>query len=287
VADAATVCADAGSIHHGRESVDIPSDPVTARSLFKSAGGANTLGEHERGLTVRHAKETDMTIEVQCRECGGVLRAKDDAVGSTLPCPKCGSALAVEGTPRRSVGRSGGMLPIALSLLALAVSIFAACWTYFRDPLGRGLSAYDFSTPEAAVRSELEMQLNKDFRAQVDLQSVRSEKRNREFLDTLEIHKTVDYDRSGELRLGNEKEFDPVWKVVFISFRRDGKKQYIHRLYRRHKESGLWMQGFAFNLRGELAKEVSEWNRQGRPGAARKPFQRPGVARPPGAKNRP
>jgi len=216
-----------------------------------------------------------MTIEVQCRECGGVLRARDDSIGKTLPCPKCGNSLVVEGVPAAAQGRSGGNAALVVSLLALALSIFAAAWAYFHDPLGKGLRAYDFSTPEGAVRSELEVQLKQDWRAQLEMNSLRNAKRQQELLDSLEIHKTLDYDRSGEDRIAKDTDYDPVWKVVLLTYRLDGRKRHANRFFRKHKESGMWLQanGSVFNIRGELRKEIEDWNRQFVQGNRRPPFK--------------
>jgi hypothetical protein len=220
-----------------------------------------------------------MTIEVQCRECGGVLRARDDSIGKTLPCPKCGNSLVVEGVPVPAQGRSGGNAALIVALLALAVSIFAAAWAYFHDPLGKGLGAYDFSTPEGAVRSELEVQLNQDWRARLEMDAIRNAKRHQEFLDSLEIHKTLDYDRTGEARIANDSDYEPVWKVVLLTYRQEGRKQHSYRFFRKHKESGMWLQAYAslFSIRGELRKEIDDWNRQFVLGNRRPPFQPPGA----------
>src|SRR5262245_49789768 len=57
----------------------------------------------------------------------------------------------------------------ACSITALPLAVAALLVSRFRNPLGRGLDAYDFSTPRAELESEAKITANGDVRAMLEL----------------------------------------------------------------------------------------------------------------------
>lgn len=85
------------------------------------------------------------------------------------------------------------VLPLALSGAALLFSMGALIATLVRDPLGRGLRHYDFSTPEAAARSTLQIDLTNDLRAQMEINRLTHGDDPLSILKTLEVKRVAAY----------------------------------------------------------------------------------------------
>jgi hypothetical protein len=191
--------------------------------------------------------------------------------------------------------RRGGAFTGIVAVLALLVALAALFLVIFRDPFSPGfkmvwnpvaspLSRYDLSTAAAAYKSELQIEINRDFRAAMELSQRLREKELKEMLDTLEVKKEVD------LKLPERKPGPPVaskepgkdskatkasdektreMKVLFLTFKKDGKVQHKVQVMERHADSGLWKRSLvsAFEVQGtndELAKEMREWQARDR-----------------------
>jgi len=170
---------------------------------------------------------------------------------------------------QRSGGRTLGILALIFSILAVGLSGFAAFWIYFYEPLGNRLEKYDFSSPEAAARSKLKIESEKDLRAKFELIMIQDEKLVSEKQETFTVHKTKTLDTAHLVQEADDKEYDRKWKVLFVSYQRRGKKIYECQFYRRHKDLGLWFE--TFKLRdgymksryiqdAELRESIDKWD---------------------------
>lgn len=135
-----------------------------------------------------------------------VRELEEVATGGSSPpvAPRRAAAAStepVEPLPMRRVPKSepagapvrGSSLPLALSIIALVISLAAAGYVLYRgDPYSGRLSRYDFSTPENAFRSNLRMQATADLPAMIELQRRSDGKQFRARLDTARVVDSVD-----------------------------------------------------------------------------------------------
>jgi hypothetical protein len=165
-----------------------------------------------------------------------------------MPAPPAGPAHA--GFPEK--GRRGGgalMFGIIVPAVALVVALAALAWSLFRDPMGPGLRGYDLSTPKGTLRAELEMALNMDVRAAIELEYRRNAARSKEKLKTLEVRKQAD------------------WKgttILFVTYLRKGLRQHEVVGYEKNAEAGIWAPKFvsSYDVRSdnrELAEAMDLW----------------------------
>ena len=228
-----------------------------------------------------------MPMIIECPSCAAKAQVSDNAVGRSVRCPKCQHQYVVSGTPsnggriqsapsqlspvaslapsvevpRPSRGRNVlallGLVSLPLAGLALVLSGVALGVTLFRptppNPLGSGLGKYDFSTPRAALRSQDEIQLNNDIRAELDLHHHLEGPRLRERVNTLEVKKEAEW--------GGKS-------ILFISYERDGVKKYEIASFEKDTKSGLWKRSYAgsFDVRKsnpELADQMDSWTSKG------------------------
>jgi hypothetical protein len=153
-------------------------------------------------------------------------------------------------------------IPIVLSVLSLVVSVATALWLGTHDPLGKGLSQYDFSTPKAALISSMEIQNKFDIKAIMQLAAATSD---HIFGNAAEKQRTLKVWKEAEWR-GN--------KVLFCSFERDGITEYSCEAVERNAQTGRWMPSslpLIFENAGDsvseedkrLSKMVSRWKESG------------------------
>jgi hypothetical protein len=173
-------------------------------------------------------------IAVQCI-CGKRFKAKDDQRGRTFPCPQCGH-------PNRNVSR----LTLFASLASLLMSSACVAWNLVhRNPLGKGLRSYDFSTPEKAMRSHLQISANHDVRALIELASIESDAEAK--LKSLKVHKQAEY--RGR-------------KILFVSFDKDGVGTHDIEGFEKHADTGFWFPRatYSFDIEDQdLKKSIQEW----------------------------
>lgn len=190
--------------------------------------------------------------------------------------------------PPASKGKGGDYpwLPTILAGIAVLISLTTLALVYIRtrdgSGLGRGLAAYDISTPEAALRSKYLMQDNRDIRAAIDLQMLREGVPAEGVTPSLKIEKVVTLkpekeDDEDELRMKRrfglkddapKKKKKPKehkeTKVAFYSFRRKGKTVKKTEGFEYDKETKAWMPAYVSPFRvkksdPDLAKEMEEW----------------------------
>jgi hypothetical protein len=110
------------------------------------------------------------------------------------------------------------------------------------------MSAYDFTTPEAATASSIVIEANHDFRAHIEIDALQSA-HLKDATRTLDISRVADF--------GDKK-------IVFASFLDRGRK--VKKLYcfEKELESKLWLPRFISadsvkDTNEQLAKDMEAW----------------------------
>ena len=143
------------------------------------------------------------------------------------------------------------MLPLALSIAALVISIIGAAWSIFHGGLGKGISGYDFSTPAKAMDSSLAINLNTDIRAMMEMERVKSGKKLKEKRDTLKVHRDAEYQGK---------------KILFISFNENGIEKHEVEGFEKDAESGMWFPAYVSKYSmtdAPLKKSAEDWEKTG------------------------
>ncbi len=115
----------------------------------------------------------------------------------------------------------------AIALVLVVVCLVRGCSD--SSSIGRGLSSYDFSSPEAAARSLILIESNADVRAQVELARMREWGDGRDVGRTLEIDRVADF---GDI------------KFVFLSYMAKGKKKKNVQGFEKNLETKQWSPRF-------------------------------------------
>lgn len=159
-------------------------------------------------------------------------------------------------SPRlRRGAASGGFL---LALIAFVLALLTAGYIVYRDPPWGRLSKYDFSSPEASLRSQIKMEMNADILASVELASKLGRKEIKEKFDSLEIKA----DKTGEV---------DGKKVVFYQYKVTDKESKKTRdvkdvqWFEKDEDSGYWKRSYmdpaTVQAKNEkLAKEIAAWS---------------------------
>ena len=137
------------------------------------------------------------------------------------------------------------LISLICSIAALLISIFILLKP---NPLGKGIKAYDISTPEKALKAQIQIRLNKDYLAAVQYRSNRDKEKAEEIESSLEIHDSEDYDGK---------------KILFISYTEDGEKKYDTEGFEKDSESGLWYRAYISTYdmpdNSEMKKRIQKW----------------------------
>lgn len=153
--------------------------------------------------TVEGDLQGDPQQSIVCPHCGQRLRMQQRTDAPlpqegtqnpemVAPPLRCTSPVRLpSGTPR--------LLWIVLPVLALGISIAALANSLLRSNSipGRGLSAYDFSTPQQAAKSQMEIEASGDVLADLELHvsKAKAEKdRIQSRISSLAFEKTVEHD---------------------------------------------------------------------------------------------
>ena len=206
-------------------------------------------------------------IRLNC-SCGKRLTAKPAQAGKTFRCPNCNEQLTVpmSNSPTESpsvippqldriqesisipaLSASNSKLSIILSSLALALSLFVFLWTYVMDPLGSGISSYDFTTPKSALTSSLKIQANRDFRAMLDLERLKQGNTANEKQRSVQVHKESNYQGK---------------KILFISYTENGLKKNDISSFEKNADSGLWFPSYVstYNMGdSDIENAIKKW----------------------------
>lgn len=129
----------------------------------------------------------------------------------------------------------------------------------FRDPLGSGISKYDFSTPRAALVSRMKIEANKDIRAMIEFESRVHSKEQKEKIDTLEVRKEADF--RGK-------------KILFVAFKAKGVNKYSIEGFEKDANTGYWLPSYVGSFEvekddKELAEQMRRWEKSGELGSGK------------------
>ena len=142
---------------------------------------------------------------------------------------------------------------LVLPCLSLLVALAALWIALFRDPLGSGISKYNFSTPRNALESYLKIQINHDMRAEIELSSLVRGKDLKEELSTLDVRKEVEF--RGK-------------KMLFVAFKEKGVNKYDILSFEKDADTGFWIRTGvgAYEVEKdnkELANQMRRWEESG------------------------
>lgn len=115
----------------------------------------------------------------------------------------------------------GGFLTFLMAATALGWNIYRSTGTPSH------LGNYDFGTPEAAYRSSLRMQLNRDWQAMLEYEMATSKFHTQEKLDTLKIHKVSPWKDN---------------KIMFVTYHDRGSKRHVTLAFEYDQLSKIWKQ---------------------------------------------
>jgi hypothetical protein len=220
-----------------------------------------------------------MPIIVSCA-CGQKLRAKDDKVGHSFHCPACGALVTVpwpDSSPRtpeepppdlppqikanteaslpaaftphtsRLPAVPTERVPLIVSAIAIVLSLCCIIYTTLHDPLGAGLSSYDFTTPQNALQSQLQIDANSDLRAAIELQRAKNGRAEQEKRDTVKVHRESSYEGK---------------KILFISYNENGLPKHEIAAFEKDAETGFWFPGYVSTYKmndSALESAIDEW----------------------------
>jgi hypothetical protein len=163
--------------------------------------------------------------------------------------------------PPAPPGSSSAGCAVFFATVALLLALGSAGWQVYREffaarPLGKGLKAYDFSTPEEACKSFFKVKMENDVRALAELERLRDGPRDRGRSKSLKVHEVV------------------TWKdaasVVFYSFEEDKTRHFGTQVFERDKKSGVWFPKEVAPAevaadKPDLAERMKEWAKKTEP----------------------
>jgi hypothetical protein len=144
--------------------------------------------------------------------------------------------------------RLKGQLPLILSSIAVVISL-AAMFKPNNLP-GKSISAYDFSTPEKALLSQIRIELNNDVRASLELTDILYNDKYEERLKTNKVHSVSEY--AGK-------------KILFISYNENGLTKYDTQAFEKDADSGFWNRTVVgtYDVSDKtLKKAMEEWEKK-------------------------
>lgn len=144
-------------------------------------------------------------------------------------------------------------LALTFSVLALIVSAVAGYHSLHPAARHKPLSAYDFSTPAAAVTAQTRILADGNYPALMEKEFRGSTRKAKEKLRTLEIKKEAEWKGT---------------KLVFVSFEEGGVRKFAVEAFEKEADSGLWfpVDFSRRSLPGEalsLEQSIDAWERDG------------------------
>ncbi len=113
--------------------------------------------------------------------------------------------------------------------LALLLSTGAIIIQLKSKPLGQGIEKYSFATPLESYKAGLQITVNKDFLAQIQLQAAISDRKIKEKLGTIKVHKTREHE--GKTLLFIEYNEAGVPKREVVGMEKDAASGFWHEVY--------------------------------------------------------
>lgn len=170
---------------------------------------------------------------------------------------------------RSSAARRGAGNPMTIAVIALVIAVIGLFLALFRDqmkpgfglgnPFGDGLGGYDFDSPAAALKSEMEIERRRDIRAMLALQQKVKDKETQEHIDTLKVDEEVDYKKK-------DKDKSSDYKILFTSYKQKGENKKRVVTMEKDADSGIWHRSYLspFDVEKdnkELGQKMQNWDR--------------------------
>lgn len=150
---------------------------------------------------------------------------------------------------KAAAGSSKGTAFFAVAAILLTVA--SVGYSFYKNPPWGRLSKYDFSSPEAALRSNLKLEANGDILAAVEYEAKIDRRKRKEYRDTLEVKRTEDADGK---------------KLIFIQYRETNpstkktRQLYDVRWFERNEDTGYWTPSTpSRNVPEKLSQDIIEW----------------------------
>ena len=118
---------------------------------------------------------------------------------------------------------------LAMAGVALVLSLGAMVMQLKSKPLGEGIEKYSFATPLDSYRSGLQMDVNKDFLARIQLQAAITDRKIKEKLETIKVHKTREHAGKTLLFIQYDEVGGPKREVVGME--KDAASGFWHEVY--------------------------------------------------------
>ena len=121
------------------------------------------------------------------------------------------------------------MIALSMASVALLISLGAMTLQIRSKPLGEGIQKYSFAEPLEAYKSFLQMSVNKDILAQIQLNATLSDRKIKEKLETIKIEKAREHD--GKTILFSEYNEAGLPKRKVVSMEKDAGSGFWHEVY--------------------------------------------------------
>jgi hypothetical protein len=114
--------------------------------------------------------------------------------------------------------------------------------------LGSGINSYSFKTPQDAVFSQLDIEINRDIRALIEMEALISNPKAKEKRTSLKFHQESEYQGK---------------KILFISYKLNGFTKYDTQAVEKDAETGYWLPSYvsSYDMNDDepLKKTIQEW----------------------------
>jgi len=144
---------------------------------------------------------------------------------------------------------------IVLSVVSLVLSVVAIVISGTRTSLpGKGLSEYDFSTPQAAVKSQMQMEASGDVRASIELKVAEgmSEKDLKDkAVETLQFDRAIEHEGKAVVFYKFKKGGLDYYETMWLEKKPDG------RFYPTYQPTYSWSENSGD--KGRIYKAIKDW----------------------------
>jgi hypothetical protein len=180
--------------------------------------------------------------------------------------------------------RGGFNFSLMLSIIAVAVGGVALYLQLTTDPLDarRGtnplkgaLDRYkeELKTPAGTAKAEIEMVMNRDFRANIEYSTIFEDKQLKEKFESFKVEKDADYKREPPKDPKAKKSKSTgEFKILFVTYKQDGEdkketivmEKFLIPTGEEGKDREMWRRAFMSSAeigltKKELADEMDKW----------------------------
>lgn len=143
-------------------------------------------------------------------------------------------------------------ITMTVASVALLLSLGTFIFQMMSKPFGQGIDKYSFAEPLEAYKSALRMTINKDILAQIQFSAAINDRKLKEKLKTIKVHKVREY--------GGKT-------ILFVEYDEAGLPKREVKGMEKDSASGFWYEVYVSTYGIEeqnpkLAKEMSEWEKK-------------------------